>query len=44
MDVFRIFAELVLERKPVKSERNITKAETKQIIWAWINLKHFSEA
>ena len=44
MDMLRIAAELVLERKPVKSERDITRAETLQFIWGWIDLKHFSEA
>jgi hypothetical protein len=37
MDLLRSVAELVLERKPVKSERDITKAETLQFIWAWID-------
>lgn len=44
MNVLRVVTGQALERKPVKSERNITKAETLQMIWGWVDLKHFSEA
>lgn len=34
MEVLRDLTEQTLERKPVKSERNISSAKTLQIIWA----------
>jgi hypothetical protein len=44
MDVLRVVTEQALERKPVKFERNITKAEKLQIRWGRVDLKHFNGA